>query len=142
MCEDLYSGRRGMPPSEIIANPFAGMLCDSRLREHDGSRLGMSTGDHRSETALSGFSPVCSLRFTTGQRCCGEALRPGAEHRDYRTPSTCTHMATVARNRLKDAKARASSQTDRIIGGSLEQRVNIVPFLFFVKPQGDAAKLA
>jgi len=78
VCEDLYSGRRGMPPSEIIPNPFAGMLCDSRLREHDGSRLGMSTGDHRSENALSGFSPVCSLRFTTGQPRCGEAVGPGA----------------------------------------------------------------
>jgi hypothetical protein len=33
-------------------------------------------------------------------------------------PSTCAHTATVARNRPNDAKARASSQTDRIIGNA------------------------
>jgi hypothetical protein len=55
-------------------------------------------------------------------------------------PSTCAHTATVARNRLKEASATASSKADRtmIAPYSLEQTENIVPLLFTVKPEAVA----
>jgi hypothetical protein len=57
------------------------------------------------------------VAFTSGRRRRGETTERGYQPRGgYSTPSTCAHTATVARNRLNDAKARASSQTDRIIG--------------------------
>ena len=68
---------------------------------------------------------------------------PTAPHRNFhrwparphaaaqRTPNTCAHTANVARNRLIDVSAKASSATALTMTSLPEQRKNIVLFLFY-----------
>jgi len=73
------------------------MSCDSRKREHCGPQGALSTARVRLAALRQSFSPQCS------------ALSGCA----YNTQKTCAQTATVARNRLIEANASASSTTER-----------------------------